>query len=109
MKISLQASNVTSEYDPYSEKNEEFETDHIIAFEYNFGELRVLNDELKGEMGKYGNVNKLNDLIGVFQEKDLAWFWMDMFVTAEVEISNEAHLNELALTFLKYYSSMFGF
>lgn len=109
LRISLQASNVTSEYDPYSEKIEGLETDHIIAFEYNSGELRILKDELKGEMRKYGYITKLNDLIGVFQEKDLEWFWIDMFVTADVEISNEAHINELTLNFVKYYNGMFGF
>jgi len=109
LRISLQASNVTSEYDPYSEKIEGLETDHIIAFEYNSGELRILKDELKGEMRKYGYITKLNDLIGVFQVKDLEWFWIDMFVTADVEISNEAHINELVITFLKYYNGMFGF
>ena len=77
LRISLQASNVTSEYDPYSEKIEGLETDHIIAFEYNTGELKILKDELKGEMRKYGYITKLNDLIGVFQEKDLEWFWID--------------------------------
>ena len=109
LRISLQASNVTSEYDPYSEKIEGLETDHIIAFEYNSGELRILKDELKGEMRKYGYITKLNDLNSVFQEKDLEWFWIDMFVTADVEISNEAHINELTLNFVKYYNGMFGF
>lgn len=109
LRISLQASNVTSDYDPYSEKIEGLETDHIIAFEYNSGELKILKDELKGEMRRYGNITKLTDLIGVFQEKDLDWFWIDMFVTADVESSNETHINEIALTFLKYYNSIFGF
>ncbi len=109
LRISLQASNVTSEYDPYSEKIEGLETDHIIAFEYNTGELKILKDELKGEMRKYGYITKLNDLIGVFQEKDLEWFWIDLFVTADVEITNEAHINELTLNFVKYYNGMFGF
>ncbi len=109
LRISLQASNVTGEYDPYSEKIEGLETDHTIAFEYENGELKILQDELKGEMRKFGNVDKLTDLISVFQEKDMDWFWIDMFVTAEVEISDKTHINELALTFVKFYNEMFGF
>ncbi|NLB35746.1 MAG: hypothetical protein GX824_00310 [Clostridiales bacterium] len=30
------------------------------------------------------------------------WFWIDMFVTAEVEISDKTHINELALTLAKF-------
>jgi AcrR family transcriptional regulator len=65
--------------------------------------------EKLAEMRKFGNVDKLTDLISVFQEKDMDWFWIDMFVTAEVEISDKTHINELALTFVKFYNEMFGF
>lgn len=109
LRISLQASNVTGEYDPYSEKIEGLETDHTMAFEYENGELKILQDEFKGEMRKFGNIGKLTELISVFQEKDMDWFWIDMFVTAEVERFNAPHINELALTFVKYHTSMFGY
>ncbi len=71
LRISLQASNVTGEYDPYSEKIEGLETDHTMAFEYENGELKILQDEFKGEMRKYSNIGKLTELISVFQEKDI--------------------------------------
>lgn len=109
LRISIQASNVTSEYDPYSEKIEGLETDHIMVFEYSVGELIILQDELKGEMRKYSNVNKLTDFISVFQEKDLDWFWIDMFVTADVENSSEAQIDDLAFNFVKHYGDIFGF
>ena len=109
LRISLQASNVTGEYDPYSEKIEGLETDHTMAFEYENGELKILQDEFKGEMRKYSNIGKLTELISVFQEKDMDWFWIDMFITAEVEIINKTHINELALTFVKFYKKIFGF
>lgn len=109
LRISLQASNVTGEYDPYSGKIEGLETDHTMAFEYENGELKILQDEFKGEMRKFGNIGKLTELISVFQEKDMDWFWIDMFITAEVEIINKTHINELALTFMKFYKKMFGF
>ena len=108
LRISLQASNVTGEYDPYSEKIEGLETDHTMAFEYENGELKILQDELKGEMRKYRNVDKLTDLISVFKEKDLDWFWIDMFVTAYVKSSSEAQIDDLALTFVINYGDMFG-
>ena len=106
--VSLRASNVTSEYDPYSEKIEGFENDHTMAFEYADGNFQILQDEFKGEMQKYRNLNKLADLTNVFQEKDLEWFWIDLFVTARVEGGNETEINEIALNFLKYYPGMFG-
>lgn len=109
LRISLQASNVTGEYDPYSEKIEGLETDHTMAFEYENGKLKILHDGFKGEMRKYSNIGKLTELISVFQEKDMDWFWIDMFITAEVEIINKTHINELALTFMKFYKKMFGF
>lgn len=109
LRISLQASNVIGEYDPYSEKIEGLESDHTMAFEYENGVFKILQDELKGVMRKFGNVDKLTDLMSVFQEKDMEWLWIDMFVTAEVEITNKTYISELALTFVKYYNEMFGF
>lgn len=109
LRVSLQASIITSEYDPYSEKIEGLETDHIISFEYSSGELKVLEDEMKGEMRKYGYIAKIDDLMDVFQEKDLGWLWIDMFITVDVEISDEAYINELTIDFVKNYSEMFGF
>ena len=108
LRISLQASNVTSEYDPYSEKIEGIETDHIMAFEFKDGEFKALQDELKGEMRKYGSIDKLTDLISVFQEKELEWFWIDMFVTFDVGKDRHDRLTDLALGFVKSYADLFG-
>jgi len=107
LRISLQASNVTSEYDPYSEKIEGLEIDHIMAFQYNAGELKVFKDELKGEMRKYYNINNLSDLIDVFQEKEFEWFWIDMYVTFDVGDAEREQINELALNFVNDYGVLF--
>ena len=45
-----------------------------MVFEFENVELKALQDELKGEMRKYGNIAKLTDLIGVFHEKDFESF-----------------------------------
>jgi hypothetical protein len=49
-------------------------TEHTMVFEFENVELKALQDELKGEMRKYGNIAKLTDLIGVFHEKDFESF-----------------------------------
>jgi len=108
LRISIQASNVTSEYDPYSEKIEGLEIDHIMSFEYKDGDLKVLQDELKGEMRKYAKVAKLTDLIGVFQEKELEWFWIDINITFDVKNDDNERLAALGLVFIKTFANYFN-
>jgi len=108
LRISLQASNVTSEYDPHSKNLEGLETDHIMVLEYKNGKLEILQDELKGEMRKYSSISKISDLCGVFAEKELEWFWIDMFVVFDVENDKHDQITELALSFFEMYKDLFG-
>lgn len=108
LRISLQASSVTSEYDPYSEKIEGLETEHIMVFEFRDGNLQMLQDELKGEMRKYGSISKLTDLNNVFADKELEWFWIDMFIVIEVENDKSEQISELALSFIEGYRDFFN-
>ena len=83
-------------------------TDHIMAIEYKDGNLEILQDELKGEMRKYGSISKISDLSGVFAEKELEWFWIDMFVVFDVENGKHEQIAELALSFIERYKDLFG-
>jgi len=79
-----------------------------MSFEYNDSDLKVLQDELKGEMRKYAKVAKLTDLIGVFQEKELEWFWIDIDITFDVKKDDNERLAALGLVFIKTFANYFN-
>ncbi len=108
MRISLRASNVTTEYDPYSEKIEGLETDHSMVFLYEDGNLRGLPDELKGEMRKYGSCSSLSGLKTILAGKELEWFWIDLYVVLHVEADNRGQIPDLALIFIENWADLFG-
>lgn len=109
LRIAIQASSGTSEYDPYAEKIEGLEIDNIITFEYQDGELICIKDELKGEMRKYGNASSLADLKNIFENKEMDWFWIDLYVLFEVEAKNLDIIKDYALCFVGKYGELFGY
>ena len=59
-------------------------------------------------MRKYSNISKLTDLLNVFQEKDLDWFWINMFVVLYAESDKKDKISEQALIFIEAYKDLFG-
>lgn len=108
IRISLQASSITSEYDPYAEEIEGLETDNIMVLEFKHGTISMQDDELKGEMQNFGGVCNFADLIRVLSEKELDWFWIDMFVVFDVKIEEHHQISTLALSFYKKFMELFG-
>lgn len=107
LRISVQASSITSDYDPYAEEIEGFETDHIMVLEFTRGDLVLGKDELKGEMRNFGYVRNLTDLTRVFTDKDLDWFWIDLFIVFDVAIEERQHINALAQRFIDTFEDLF--
>ena len=108
VKVLVQASTVNNEYDPYSEKIEGLETEHVISFKYSDGNFECIQDELKGEMRRYGNISKVSDLNKIFVSKDMEWFWIDIYIVLEAGNENIEQIPEYALIFVEKYGDLFG-
>ena len=107
-QITVQVANITSKSDPSSKPPEGCETDHVIAWSYQDGELTCHLDELKGAMRKYGAIDNLADMQLIFTEEDMDWLWVDMRVFFEIKDEQLELTNEYALNFVRNYEALFG-
>lgn len=105
LRISIQASNVTSEYDPSSKPVEGYENDHMIIYKFQGNELIVDDEYIKGEMRKYSKIDKINDLSELLNEKSMDWFWIDVIITFDFHNDGNEKLSETTLALIDNFKN----
>lgn len=108
LRISVQASTVTGDYEPYAELLEGQETENSVALIFENERLEDHPDGAKGELRYIDKIRSLPDLATLFESKDMEWFWIDLFVVIEVDEEEIEELKKYADLFVEGYEGMFG-
>lgn len=108
LRISVQASNVTSKEERYSEVLEGQKTENSVSFLFETGSLEEHPDGATGEMRYIEKIHTLPDLMNLFVSKDMEWLWIDLFVVIEVDEEDIDELKKYAVLFIEGYEELFG-
>lgn len=108
LRIIVQASYVTGDYEPYAELLEGQETENTVSFLFENERLEDHPAGAKGEMRYIEKIRTLPDLATLFESKDMEWFWIDLFVVIEVDEEEIEELKKYADLFVEGYEGMFG-
>ena len=108
LRIVIQASNGINVDESVAEIIEGFETNNIISFDYKVGALTCIQNEVKGEMKKYGHISSLADFASIFDDKEMDWFWIDLYILIEVDSESHRKIKDYALSFVENYGKLFG-
>lgn len=108
LRIIVQASSVTGDYEPYAELLEGQETENTISFLFENDRLTDHPAGAKGELRFIDKIHTLSDLATLFESKDMEWFWIDLYAVFEVDEEDIDALNKYAVLFVEEYGGMFG-
>lgn len=101
LRISVQASTVTGDYEPYAELLEGQDTENSIAFLFENGYLQDHPNGAKGEMRYIDKISALPGLTTLFESKDMEWFWIDFYAVFEVDEEDFEELKKYADLFVE--------
>lgn len=103
LRITLQASTVTGDREPFAAIVDGVESKNVLVLEYHQGETRVIADELKGELRKFGHIQGIEGLAPIFHQEDMNWFWFDLFISVDIDPAHVGQITAIAWIFLEHF------
>ncbi len=78
-----------------------------IQFSLGGKSFGLIEGSAKGVLDVHHDTNAVEHLMGIFERKDLEWYWLDFHVVFEVPFAEHTRLTEYAEIFVKQYGEFF--
>lgn len=106
IKLFIQASAIKDK-ESSVESFEGLELNNIIEFIYDGVSLKCLKENAKGELRSYTDIETIEEIIRIFEAKDMEWFWIDFYAVVEIPNSDWNQIETIVPTFINSYQKIF--
>lgn len=106
IKLFIQASAIKDK-ESSVESFEGLELNNIIEFKYDGVSLKCFKENVRGELRSFTDIETIEEIIRIFETKDMEWFWIDFYAVVEIPNSDWNQIETIVPTFINSYQKIF--